>query len=99
MMNISVEVRNALYLAGRIARMAEMPRATASDLRFAEIAFKDNARPDTKTFHVLCDEWYEGFDHETDDIIAKMFEDDEYFLAKVVTNKQAREARLMRMGA
>ena len=99
MMKISVETREALYLAGRVARCAAMPRATASDTKFAEIAFKDNPRPDTKSFMAMCHEWYEGYDAYADEVVAELFKDDEYFLAKVVSNKQLREARLARLGA
>jgi hypothetical protein len=97
-MKISVETREALYVAGRVARCAAMPRATATCVKFAEVAFTEFPRPDVKTFKILCDEWYEGYDAYADEVVADLFKDDEFFLAKIVSNKQRREARLARLG-
>jgi hypothetical protein len=97
MMKISMTQRDELFAAGYAARKAERPRATATCITFNGI-LKDFAGFDVKTFQALCLEWYEGFDACTDEIIADMFEGDEYFLAKVVSSKQNREARLARLG-
>ena len=88
---------DALFEAGYSARKAERTRATATCTTFMKIS-NSNGILSTKEFTEFCNEWYAGFDACTDDIVAELFEDDEYFLAKVVANKQNRAARRQRAG-
>lgn len=97
MKEFSLALRDALFDAGYAARKAEKVRASACCDTFMKLVNSQGIM-EPREFNELCWEWYEGFTACEDEIVAKIFEDDEYFLAKVVSNKQLREARLARLG-
>jgi hypothetical protein len=97
MKEFTLALRDALFDAGYAARKAEKPRASACCDTFMKLVNSQGIL-EPREFNELCWEWYEGYTACEDEIVAKIFDDDEYFQAKVTSNRRTREARLSALG-